>query len=168
MNIINLRLDDRLVHGVVATTWIPQFHIERAMVIDEKSANDQLLKSVLRMATPKDVRLSVLTPEKAIENLRSERYGTERMMIIIKSLDVLLQIAHADLGITSCTLGNYGNIRREHGIAITKFITLDKASKTKIDELRQLGIQLTAQLIPDDVALDFYKEMEEKLAGKEL
>lgn len=72
MNILNYRVDDRLVHGCVATMWVPKLHIERVICIDDESANNPMLKNALRMATPNGVFLSVLTHEKAIENLKAQ------------------------------------------------------------------------------------------------
>ena len=70
MKILNIRVDDRLVHGVVATNWIPRLNVDRVIVIDKESANNQMLKSVLRMATPKNVNLSVITLEKTLDNFK--------------------------------------------------------------------------------------------------
>ena len=74
MNILNVRVDDRLVHGTVATQWIPRLQIQRAICIDDESANNPMMKSALRLATPKAVFLSAITLDKAIENLRADKY----------------------------------------------------------------------------------------------
>ena len=39
MNILNCRVDDRLVHGCVATMWVPKLNVERVICIDDESAN---------------------------------------------------------------------------------------------------------------------------------
>lgn len=163
MNIANLRLDDRLVHGVVATSWVPKLLIQRVIVMDKESAENPLMKNVLRMATPKHVHLSVLTPEKAIDNLKMDRYGDEKIMIVIKSLDVLIQIAEANLSIDTCTLGNLGNIGRKDGIAITKYLTIDEENKEKVEKLNKMGMKMIAQLLPEDAGIDFYNAMKAKI-----
>ena len=46
-NIMALKLvdiDDRLIHGQVATTWIPDFGIESAIIVSDKVANDPVQK----------------------------------------------------------------------------------------------------------------------------
>ena len=35
-------IDDRLIHGQVATTWIPDYGIESAIIVSDKVANDPL------------------------------------------------------------------------------------------------------------------------------
>ena len=44
MSITLGRIDYRLLHGIVATMWAPQSGAQRVMVIDDKVANDLLLR----------------------------------------------------------------------------------------------------------------------------
>ena len=36
MMIPSLRVDDRLIHGQIATTWIPEYGIEQVIIVDDK------------------------------------------------------------------------------------------------------------------------------------
>ena len=71
MGVCAIRIDERLIHGQVATLWQGSWNCNRIMVIDTKSANDPMLKSVLKIACPTGVRLSVLEPDTAAANLQS-------------------------------------------------------------------------------------------------
>lgn len=71
MGVCAIRIDERLIHGQVATLWQGAWNCNRIMVIDSKSANDPILKSVLKIACPTGVKLSVLEAEKAAANLVS-------------------------------------------------------------------------------------------------
>ena len=51
-----VRIDDRLVHGQVATTWIKKYEIEQVIVINDLLANDPVQKSVLEMTAPQGIR----------------------------------------------------------------------------------------------------------------
>ena len=39
-------IDDRLIHGQLASTWIPDNGIESVIIVDDKVANDPVQKSV--------------------------------------------------------------------------------------------------------------------------
>ena len=110
MNILNYRVDDRLVHSCVATIWVPKLHIERVICIDDESANNPMLKNALRMATPNGVFLSVLTHEKAIENLKADRYQNQSVMIVAKSPKTFLKLVENGIAVPLLTMGNLGNI----------------------------------------------------------
>ena len=84
MGVCAIRIDERLIHGQVATLWQGSWNCNRIMVIDAKSANDPILKSVLKIACPTGVKLSVLEAEKAAANLLSGKYGRERITIVTK------------------------------------------------------------------------------------
>ncbi|MFR0977994.1 MAG: PTS sugar transporter subunit IIB [Holdemania filiformis] len=57
--IVDVRVDDRMVHGIVATMWIPENHCTRVMVVNEDASNNQVIRSTLKMSVPAGVSLSV-------------------------------------------------------------------------------------------------------------
>lgn len=167
MNILNTRVDDRLVHGCVATLWAPKLRLERIICIDDESANTPMLKSALRMATPKEIYLSVLTFEKALENLKADRYQQEKVMIVVKSPEIILKLVEGGFAIKELTLGNLGNIKRtKDSVVISKYITVNEKDFADIEALHNHGVKLTAQLAPDDnIINNFYEEMVKKVKG---
>lgn len=48
--ILHFRVDDRMLHGIVATDWVPAFNANRAMVIDGPASTNDLVRSGLKMA----------------------------------------------------------------------------------------------------------------------
>ena len=56
--IVDVRVDDRMVHGIVATMWIPENHCTRVMVVNEDASNNQVIRSTLKMSVPAGVSLS--------------------------------------------------------------------------------------------------------------
>ncbi len=63
--IIHIRIDDRLIHGQVATMWTNNLGATRIMVINDEVANNDLQKSVLRMAAPSNVSTSIISRDTA-------------------------------------------------------------------------------------------------------
>lgn len=167
MNILNVRVDDRLVHGCVATLWAPKLKIQRIICIDDESANTPMLKSALRMATPKSIFLSVLTFDKALENLKADRYQMERVMIVVKAPETILRLIEGGFPIEQLTLGNLGNIKRTaDSVVVSKYITVNQKDYADIEALHNHGVQMTAQLAPEDTIVNnFYEEMKRKVKG---
>lgn len=164
MKIVNVRVDDRLVHGVVTTNWVPSLKIQRVIVIDSESANTPLLKSSLRMATPRDVYLSVIELEKAIDNLLNNKYGEERLMIVVKSLEPIIGLIDSGVNFETLVLGNMGNISKSSDrVAITKYISVNSETIDQINYIDSKGIRVIAQLIPTDNDENFIKTMNSKL-----
>lgn len=163
MEVVNVRVDDRLVHGVVATNWIPRNRIDRTIVIDKESANNPMLKSVLRMATPKNCNLSVITVEKALDNFKINRYGNEKIMIVTKDLYPILELLENGFKFPVLTLGNLGNQNKvESTVKLTKYVSVNDETRPQLEKVNQYGVKVFAQLIPEDEAIDVMKLMSEK------
>ena len=52
LGFVGFRVDDRMVHGIVATDWIPSLNATRAMVIDDAASKNDIMKTSIKMATP--------------------------------------------------------------------------------------------------------------------
>ena len=164
MNILNCRVDDRLVHGCVATMWVPKLNVERVICIDDESANNQMLKNALRLATPNGVFLSVLTHEKAISNLQDDRYQNQPIMIVSKSPRTFLLLLDNNIDIKAVTMGNLGNVSKtSDSIVVSRYITVNDNDADAIEQLHLRGVELEARLQPsDDVVNNFYEAMVDK------
>ena len=88
-NIMALKLvdiDDRLIHGQVATTWIPDFGIESAIIVSDKVANDPVQKSVAGLAAP-DIKVSVFGVDKFIDVLKKTELKKATMVLFTNPID---------------------------------------------------------------------------------
>lgn len=63
--IVNVRIDDRLIHGQVAAVWSLVTKATRIMVVDDLVVKDPVNKEALKMACPQQCKLSILTVAKA-------------------------------------------------------------------------------------------------------
>lgn len=90
--IVNVRIDERLIHGQVATLWKGTLNATRIMVIDNEAVKNDLQKKLLKMACPTGTKLSILSTEKASENLSAEKYGDDRIFIIVKGPETILDL----------------------------------------------------------------------------
>lgn len=153
MGVIAIRIDERLIHGQVATLWQGVWNCNRIMIIDEKSANDPVLKSVLRIACPGAVRLSVLEASTAAKNLLSGKYGNEKIVIVTKTPGNVVALMEAGFK-PDCdiTVGNMSN--GENKKKVTNNIAVTDQDITDFDTLNAKGCHLVKQLVPTEAASD--------------
>lgn len=164
MTVCAIRIDERLIHGQVATLWQGAWKCSRIMVIDEASSKDPLLKSVLKISCPPGVHLSVLTPEKAAENLKSGKYGAERITIVTKKPQSIVDLHNYGFEIPgSVTIGNMSNDRTKTKVARNISVTEEDVKNFRI--LNELGIKLVSQMVPSDVQTDFMSILEKAIKG---
>ncbi|NRG27890.1 PTS sugar transporter subunit IIB [Bacillus circulans] len=148
--IVHIRVDDRLIHGQVATRWATGLKVNRIMVIDDKVAANELEKSVLRMAAPSGVNTSILDVEKAVNNIKNGNYQGQRVLVVIKTPEVAVQLLKAGLNLKQVNIGNLSN--RPNTLQIKKSVSLSESERKAVDFLIEKGVEVTAQMVPDDPA----------------
>lgn len=107
----NIRIDDRLIHGQVATMWTNRLGATRLMVVNDEVANNDIQKQVLRMAVPAGISSSIITTEKAITNIGAGKYEGQKVLLIVKSPVDLVPFLERDFELKSINVGNMSNRR---------------------------------------------------------
>ncbi|HFD1714459.1 PTS sugar transporter subunit IIB [Enterococcus faecium] len=156
-NIVNVRMDERLIHGQVAGIWAPSLHTQRIIVINDEAAADTLQKSSLRMAAPTSMRLSVLPVESAAKNIRSGKYGKQRLFLVFKNPTDVLRYLKAGGKLTHANVGNMSY--KEGSKDITKSIKVLDEEIDVFESIAAMDINVTAQLVPNDPVIDFMDKL---------
>lgn len=159
-NIVNARIDERLIHGQVAGIWSSTLKTQRLMVINDAAAKNALQKTSLRMAAPKSMRLSVLTVQEAVNNINAGKYGKQRLFVIFKNPTDVLKFIELGGSLDRLTVGNmsFETGNRE----ITKNIYITEEEAHVFEAISNSGVNVTAQLVPNEPATDFMKKLTNK------
>lgn len=105
---IYLRLDERLLHGQVTSTWVGFYHITNIIIANEKSANDELQSKLLKMAAPKGIKMAICGLDKATSLLNDDRCDSLNILVICSKLEDVLYLVKNAKKIKDVNLGNYG------------------------------------------------------------
>ncbi|MGL4589006.1 MAG: PTS sugar transporter subunit IIB [Mycoplasmatales bacterium] len=156
--IIHIRIDDRLIHGQVANFWCNNLNASRIMVINDEIYENELQKSVLRMATPSNVSSSILTIKKAVDNINADKYVGQRVFIVLKSPIDALKLLESGLEIKEINIGNLQGRNDTLSIRPNVNLTQDELKACKTLEAKQ--VKFTAIMVPgDDASLITFKEL---------
>lgn len=145
---VHIRVDDRLIHGQVATRWSTGLRVNRIMVIDDAVAANDMEKSILRMAAPAGVNTSILGFDKAVANIQNGNYDGQRVMLIVKSPVTLVKMMEAGVELLPVNIGNMSN--RPGTTQYKKSVSMTAEEREAVDTLLKAGIHVTAQMVPDD------------------
>ena len=145
---VHIRIDDRLIHGQVATRWATGLKVNRLMIIDDQVAVNETEKSVLRMAAPAGVNTSILQFDKAVANIKNGNYAGQRVMLVVKSPVILVKMMEAGIQLLSVNVGNMSN--RPGTTQYKKSVSMTDEEKGAVEKLLQAGIIVTAQMVPDE------------------
>ena len=156
-NIVNTRIDERLIHGQVAGIWSTSLSTQRIIVANDEAATDPLQKSSLRMAAPSSMRLSVLGVEAAAKNIQSGKYGKQRLFLLFKNPKDVLRFIEAQGPIKTVNVGNMSY--KEGAREVTKSIQVLPEEEQIFETIASNGVTVTAQLVPNDPVVDFMKKL---------
>lgn len=152
--IIHIRIDDRLIHGQVATRWSTGLGVSRIMVANDEVAADEMQKGILRMVAPPGISTSIISKEKAATNILNEKYATQKVLMVLKNPMDALDLMDKGLEIKEINVGNMA--KRDGTVQIKKSISVTEEEYKAFKELMNRGVKLTARMVPDeaDVKLD--------------
>ncbi len=153
MEIINIRIEERLIHGQVATVWTHALKPNRIIVIDNESAQSDLQKKVLRLACPQGVKLSIFSPKRAVERLAENPYGDERVFILLKNPANLKELYDLGFEIKTVNVGNMGG--KPGAVEVKKGVCVTPEEANIFRELYDKGVRYTAKMVPTDSDVDF-------------
>ena len=156
-NIVNTRIDERLIHGQVAGIWSTSLSTQLIIVANDEAATDPLQKSSLRMAAPSSMRLSVLGVEAAAKNIQSGKYGKQRLFLLFKNPKDVLRFIEAQGPIKTVNVGNMSY--KEGAREVTKSIQVLPEEEQIFETIASKGVTVTAQLVPNDPVVDFMKKL---------
>lgn len=151
--LLHFRVDDWMLHGVVATQWVPGFKATRAMVIDDAASKSDLVRSSLKMACPAGVALSVLAPAKAVENIKSGKYNTQRVVVIFRYISSAYEVFKMGVEIPQLNLGNVTQNKGET-TTLDKTVRVSPEEKRMLREMRDAGVKITVRFGISDPEVD--------------
>ena len=132
MAIVEVIIDDRLIHGQVCGYWVPHHSVEKIVVIDDKIAKDEMRKTALKFGCPAKVKLSILDALTASDKLKRNLDKGSRVMLLAAGPEPLLKMVEDGYAIKQITDADIDNFKR----------------------LADHGVKLLVQMVPDDVPED--------------
>lgn len=159
-NIVLARVDNRLVHGQIVVYWSKEVMPDRLAIIDEGIAKDADMKMIYKLAAPKNYKMSILPPQKFIDNLNAGKYGTEKILVLFKSIEGAAEAIRQGLKVDSLQLGNCP--RTEKTFALCDYIFVTDRDFELLKEMHDAGQKIYIQGTPSDRKLEFEGVMDKR------
>jgi PTS system mannose-specific IIB component len=143
-----VRVDDRLIHGQTIIAWCPTLSINEIIAIDDESAKNPMLKSIMTMGVPSTYKTHIVTTDEAKQILSQE--SSSNRLVIVKFPSKLPAIEEE---IVNCELVVLGNIAKRgdtiHKVSgATGIFYLSDNDVAIIDNLVSKGIKVCFQQLP--------------------
>lgn len=146
--IIHIRIDDRLIHGQVATQWTNELGATRIMVINDEISQNEMQKTLLRVAAPPNVSTSIISRETAYKNITNGKYKGQRVLVVVKSPVDILALVNMGLDIKNVNVGNMST--RPETTRLKATVCVTEEEKNAFEELINRGLEITAIMVPGE------------------
>jgi len=162
--IVQIRVDDRLVHGQIALVWSKSLQIRHIVVANDNAAKDDAIKASLAMAVPNGIKLLVRNVDESIAFFNNDKSKEVRLFVLTSNVADALKIARNCPGILEAV--NVANVGKFDGVPLSqKKALLDGFfSEKEIDALKQLvemeGIEVYHQITPEKIKESAKKALE--------
>ena len=145
------RIDDRLIHGQVITTWVKNYDIEQVLVINDKVAGDKVQQSVLTMSAPPGLKVLVFGVQQFIEILKKTPIKKRTMLLFTNSIDVNALVE----GGLSLEKVNVGGMRMQDGRhQLSRAVSVTPEEEQAFKNLIAKNIPIEVQMVPKDPIVD--------------
>lgn len=154
----NVRIDERLIHGQVATMWTNALHLTRIMVVGDDIVKNDIQKTALKTACPHGVHLSILTAKGAARRINSGKYQGQTVLVLVKNPAVLRQMVDNGVKLPEINVGNMST--KSDSRQVTKSVAVTAEDVDDFNYLNKQGCHLYHQMVPAEDKEDFMKLLE--------
>ncbi|CAI1100868.1 PTS mannose transporter subunit IIAB [Serratia entomophila] len=142
------RIDDRLIHGQVATRWTKETNVSRIIVVSDEVAADHVRKTLLTQVAPPGVTAHVVDVAKAIRVWNNPKYAGDRVMLLFTNPTDVWRLVEGGVDIKSVNIG--GMAFRQGKTQVNNAVSVDEKDIEAFKKLNERGIELEVRKVSSD------------------
>ena len=148
-NILLTRIDNRLIHGQVATQWSGVLGANLLLVANDAVAQDQFRQGLMNMAAPSYAQTRYFSIEKTCAII-SKASPAQKIFIICETPQDVLRLVEGGVPIKKVNIGNMHMADGKRQVATS--VAVDDDDVATFKKLQDLGVELEIKRVPDTPA----------------
>ncbi len=153
-NILLTRIDNRLIHGQVATQWNGTIGANLILVANDKVAENKMRQNLMDMAAPNGVATRYFSIQKTIDVIHKAS-PKQHIFIIVENPEDALRLVEGGVPIKKINIGNMHMAEGKRQVATSVAVNDEDVEAFK--KLRDLGVELFIQRVPTTNVEDINK-----------
>lgn len=145
------RIDDRLIHGQVATRWTKETNVSRIIVVSDEVAADNVRKTLLTQVAPPGVTAHVVDVAKMVRVWNNPKYANDRVMLLFTNPTDVWRLVEDGVDIKSVNIG--GMAFRQGKTQVNNAVSVDEKDIEAFKKLNDRGIELEVRKVSSDTRL---------------
>lgn len=142
-----IRVDDRLVHGQITTTWVPYTKAEKILVASDEVARDRLKSDAIGCCAYSGLTIVIKSVEESVLAAKSEDFIDTNTILLVSGLADAMRLYEGGMEFDSL---NVGNIHHASGECrdITPSICIDDKDEEILERFGDLGVEIDLRDVP--------------------
>lgn len=153
-NIILTRIDNRLIHGQVATQWNSSIGSNLILVANDEVSENATRQNLMKMAAPAGVATRFFSLQHTIDVI-GKASPKQKIFIIAENPTDVLALVRGGVPIKKVNIGNMHMSEGKRQVATT--VAVDDADVAAFRELQERGVELEIKRVPTTPAEDVGK-----------
>lgn len=145
-----LRVDERLLHGQVAVTWVSNVEASSILIANDEVMENEMSKMALKMAKPSGMKLAIRSVDDGaalLNDPRSEKIG---IFVIVRTIADAVRLCKQTNAVKKVNIG--GIKKREGSKLIAAAVHVNEEEVENLKELDKLVDSIEFRMVPSDSA----------------
>ena len=148
-NIVLTRIDNRLIHGQLATQWCGSNGVTLILVANDELSTNDLRQRLMDMAAPSYVVTCYWSIEKTISAI-GQVDEEQVILLLCREPQDVLRLVEGGVPISKVSIGNMHMAEGKRKVA--KAVAVNDDDVNAFRKLRQLGVELEIRRVPLEAA----------------
>lgn len=145
-NIVLCRIDNRLLHGQVATQWTGSVDANLILVAHDEVATNEFRQGLMDMAAPSYCQTRYWSLQKTIDTIHRAS-DSQRIAIICEDPQSVLKLIEGGVPIKSVNVGNMHMADGKRQVATS--VAVDDSDVDAFTKIKNLGVEIFIQRTPN-------------------
>ncbi|MEW9675407.1 mannose/fructose/sorbose PTS transporter subunit IIA [Lentibacillus sp. L22] len=143
------RIDSRLLHGQVATSWTKSTQPTRIIVVSDEVAKDELRKKLIQQAAPSGVKAHVVPIYKMIELAKDDQhFGGQRALLLFENPQDALRAVEGGVPLETINVGSMAHSPGK--VQPNKVLAFSQDDIDAFNKLKEAGLSFDVRKVPND------------------
>lgn len=143
--IIMVLVDNRLIHGQVASLWCEHYQIDTLLVANDFLMEHEFRKSLMNMSAPSGIE-TIYTHVSESKEILDSIFSDKRVLVLCADIQDAYKIVQ-QIMVPKINLGNLHMAVGKQQVATT--IALDNQDKEILQKIKEKGIEVKVQRMPN-------------------
>lgn len=144
-NILLTRIDNRLIHGQVATQWTSTIGANLILVANDEVAGNKMRQKLMDMAAPQGVATRYFSVQKTIDVIHKAA-ARQHIFLIVENPEDALRLVKGGVPIKKLNIGNMHMSEGKRQVATS--VAVNDEDVAAFRALQDVGVELSIQRVP--------------------